>query len=225
MTWWANVVKWLLGPNHDLRWRLKYLVLFPTEEQSTTPKGGRYFSGSLGIQLPRLFGDGPMIAGKTYRVLFWFLCVDCIMLQSSFTWDEIAFEHVQCVIDDTGFRFKATSGSETHHVKDEHLCPINVSWLGSYRYSSVRREFILVAYYILLLSTVKQQFQKHRVWLGRWKKGPPRLQHSIHLKLLWIGHFTATVSPFCVDSRCSMRAYSGLWYHRRVSQVCKAIVK
>ena len=90
------------------------VALFPTEEQSTTPKGGRYFSGSLGIQLPRLFGDGPMIAGKTYRVLFWFLCVDCIMLQSSFTWDEIAFEHVQCVIDDTGFRFKATSGSETH---------------------------------------------------------------------------------------------------------------
>ena len=44
------------------------------------------------------------------------------MLQSSFTWDEIAFEHVQCVIDDTGFRFKATSGSETHHVKDEHSC-------------------------------------------------------------------------------------------------------
>ena len=90
------------------------VVFFPTEEQSTTPKGGRYFSGSLGIQLPRLFGDGPMIAGKTYRVLYRFLCVDCIMLQSSFTWDEIAFEHVQCIIDVTGFRFKATSGSETH---------------------------------------------------------------------------------------------------------------
>ena len=77
----------------------------------------------------------------------------------------------------------------------------------------------------LLLSTVKQQFGEHRVWLGRWKKGPPRIQHSIHLKLLWIGHFAATVSPFCGDSRCAIRAYNGLWSHRRVSQVCKAIVK
>ena len=71
----------------------------------------------------------------------------------------------------------------------------------------------------LLLSTVKQQFGEHRVWLGRWKKGPPRLQHRIHLKLLWIGHFTATVPPFCGDSRCAIRAYN------LVSQVCKTIVK
>ena len=31
--------------------------------------------------------------------------------------------------------------------------PINVSWLGSYRYSSARREFILVAYYFQLSSS------------------------------------------------------------------------
>ena len=41
-----------------------------------------------------------------------------------------------------------------HHVKDEHSCqPINVSCLGSYRYSSVRWEFILVAYYFQLSSS------------------------------------------------------------------------
>ena len=31
------------------------------------------------------------------------------VLRSSFTWEEIAIEHVQYAIDATGFRFKATS--------------------------------------------------------------------------------------------------------------------
>ena len=145
------------------------VVFFPTEEQSTTPKGGRYFSGSLGIQLPRLFGDGPMIAGKTYRVLFWFLCVDCIMLQSSFTWDEIAFEHVQCVIDDTGFRFKGTSWSEARiklspmDVEYDHLC-----WPSTFHFSWETMDlsecdgswkFVVVHYF------------QEAIWIGSVKEG------------------------------------------------------
>ena len=47
-------------------------------------------------------------------------------MQSSFTWHEIAFEHVQYAFNVTGFRFKATSGvkrtSMLHHVEDEHSC-------------------------------------------------------------------------------------------------------
>ena len=180
------------------------------------------FSGSLEIQLPRLSGDAITMARKMYRVLFWFACVGCISCGQISPGMKLPLNMCNAVIDVTGFRFKATWGSESHtsilhHVEDEHSCHSSTFlFLGHQRYFLVRWKFMLLVY--LRLSTFKQQIHLNTVF--DWKRGPPRLQHSMHPKLLWIRHFAAAVSPFCGNSCCTIRAYNdGLWYLRRVSQV------
>jgi hypothetical protein len=91
------------------------------------------------------------------------------------------------------------------------------------RYSSMHREFILVTYFFQLSSS-----NCKRTGFD-WAVGRKDLQGfniaptSSLCGLDWT--FTATVSSFCVDSRCSMRTYNGLWYLPSQGVVYKTFVK
>ena len=87
--------------------------------------------------------------------------------------------YVQCVIDVTGFRFKGTSWSEAR-IK---LSPMDVEYDHLYWPSAFHfwwetmdlSECVGSWKFVVVHYTFKKQFG-----LGRWKRGPPRIEHSIH---------------------------------------------
>ena len=66
----------------------------------------------------------------------------------------------------------------------------------------------------LLLSTVKQQFQEHRVWLGRWKKGTfyslqLQFHHSVWIPVAQCVH-TMAFDTIAGCHRCARPSWSNL---------------
>ena len=89
--------------------------------------------------------------------------------------------YVQCVIDVTGFRFKGTSWSEAR-IKLSPMEPwmLNMTTCTDHQLFIFREKLwiflsVLEVGNLSLFTTFKKQFG-----LGRWKRGPPRIEHSIH---------------------------------------------
>ena len=88
--------------------------------------------------------------------------------------------YVQCVIDVTGFRFKGTSWSEAR-IKLSPMDPwmLNMTTCTDHQLFIFREKLwiflsVLEVGNLSLFTTFKKQFG-----LGRWKRGPPRIEHSI----------------------------------------------